>query len=101
MLRGVRLAGQLAEQQVAGAAWIDEHSARPAIITGAAIASANISRYEIARRIAARLLQSRSAYKLIRGDESARLRWAKNLAPPAGFEPTAPGLGILCSIRLS
>jgi hypothetical protein len=24
-----------------------------------------------------------------------------NLAPPAGFEPTAPGLGILCSIHLS
>jgi hypothetical protein len=23
------------------------------------------------------------------------------LAPPAGFEPTAPGLGILCSIHLS
>jgi integrase len=25
----------------------------------------------------------------------------ENLAPPAGFEPTAPGLGILCSIHLS
>ena len=23
------------------------------------------------------------------------------LVPPAGFEPTAPGLGILCSIHLS
>jgi Phage integrase family len=23
------------------------------------------------------------------------------MAPPAGFEPTAPGLGILCSIHLS
>jgi hypothetical protein len=28
-------------------------------------------------------------------------RFAGNLAPPAGFEPTAPGLGILCSIHLS
>ena len=26
---------------------------------------------------------------------------AENLVPPAGFEPTAPGLGILCSIHLS
>ena len=25
----------------------------------------------------------------------------ENLVPPAGFEPTAPGLGILCSIHLS
>jgi len=25
----------------------------------------------------------------------------KDLASPAGFEPTAPGLGILCSILLS
>ena len=25
----------------------------------------------------------------------------KILASPAGFEPTTPGLGILCSIRLS
>src|ERR1700722_17911945 len=25
----------------------------------------------------------------------------RNLVPPAGFEPTAPGLGILCSIHLS
>ncbi len=30
--------------------------------------------------------------------ESSDLRW---LASPAGFEPTAPGLGILCSILLS
>lgn len=31
------------------------------------------------------------------------LHFAANLAgmSPAGFEPTAPGLGILCSIRLS
>jgi hypothetical protein len=25
----------------------------------------------------------------------------KSVAPPAGFEPTAPGLGILCSVQLS
>ena len=25
----------------------------------------------------------------------------KSLVPPAGFEPAAPGLGILCSIQLS
>ena len=25
----------------------------------------------------------------------------RKLVPPAGFEPTAPGLGILCSIHLS
>ena len=25
----------------------------------------------------------------------------QKLVPPAGFEPTAPGLGILCSIHLS
>jgi hypothetical protein len=27
--------------------------------------------------------------------------WTEAMASPAGFEPTAPGLGILCSIRLS
>ena len=27
--------------------------------------------------------------------------WVAVLARPAGFEPTAPGLGILCSILLS
>ena len=27
--------------------------------------------------------------------------WLETMASPAGFEPTAPGLGILCSILLS
>ena len=34
-------------------------------------------------------------------DEEIPVDSAENLAPPAGFEPTAPGLGILCSIHLS
>ena len=35
------------------------------------------------------------------GDGCGSVKWRLKLASPAGFEPTAPGLGILCSILLS
>jgi hypothetical protein len=50
-------------------------------------------------------LPSRSALRLARlrpaGSGAAAFAAARKLVRPAGFEPTTPGLGILCSILLS
>jgi hypothetical protein len=97
------VATDVKEVLASGAVRCVEH-ALSSVMKSASIGARRMLNIIVGSRPSFRLLagvyhEVRLGWKNARGSETQR--GSRKMVPPAGFEPTAPGLGILCSIHLS